>query len=147
MCPFLRKPRAALSGSLVVLATLLLTSAAPAQVTASNPAGSAFGIRELDNSGQVGEITLYGRGKAATSVVVRIVGSNGRRERAGIYRGETCTGIGQRAYALKPILPGGFSRSTVGSSVTQLESGSYVVVVFASLKAGARPVACGDLYS
>src|ERR1700722_6111895 len=98
MCPPLRKPRAALSGSLVVLAALLLTSAAPAQATAPNPAGSAFGIRELNNSGQVGGITLFHRAKAATSVAVRIVGSNGRRERAGIYRGETCTGIGQQAY-------------------------------------------------
>lgn len=135
-----------MSGSLVVLAVLLLTSGAAAQGSAPSSVGTQFGMQELDNSGQVGEATLFPSGKA-TIVTIRIDGSNGRRESAGISA-QTCTstGLGGRAYVLKPISPAGWSRSTVHGTLGQLRSGNYSVVVLASTKAGARPVACGHLY-
>jgi hypothetical protein len=104
-------------------------------------------VQELNTSRKVGEATLFGSGKA-TTVAIRIDDSNGRRERAGIYRAHTCTAtsFGAPAYFVKPISAAGLSRSTVRATLGQLRSGKYSVVVLASTKAGARPVACEHLY-
>ncbi|MEA2663109.1 MAG: hypothetical protein QOI11_53 [Candidatus Eremiobacteraeota bacterium] len=131
----------------VLAATLLTTGVALAQPFPDDSgAGTKLGIEQLNNSGQVGEVTLF-RTDPSTRVLVRIDGANGRTEPVRIHRGRTCDQLDPRpAYVLSNLSAAGISRSIVRAGEDKLLSGNYNVVVFSSNAPGARPVSCGHLY-
>lgn len=136
--------------SAAVLVALLLTGAAArAQPFPGDPGlGVERGIQQLNNSGQVGTVTLFGRG-AATRVVVAVHGAPpGRLQSVRVVRGPSCDELnrGAPAYVLAD-LKGGSSTAIVKAPEGKLLSGNYNVVVFSANQAGARPTACGHLYA
>jgi hypothetical protein len=131
-----------------VAAALLTTAAASAQSYPGDPGvGTERGIEQVNNSGQVGTVTLFNAGASTRAVVVLHGTSPGRAQSVRIYRGASCEdfGPGQPAYFLNDMTNGA-SRSVVKAAEDKLLSGNYNVVVFASNAAGARATACGHLY-
>jgi hypothetical protein len=132
-----------------LVAVLLTTAVAVAQVTPGDPgAGTQLGVQEVNNSGQVGTVTLFNRG-ASTNVVVELMGTPaGRVQSVRLYRGHSCDDFlpGGPAYFLNDM-KNGASRSSVKLPEAKLLSGNYNVVVFSSNAAGARATACGHLYT
>ncbi|MDB5073321.1 MAG: hypothetical protein JWM87_4432 [Candidatus Eremiobacteraeota bacterium] len=131
-----------------VCAALLTTAVASAQSYPGDPGlGVERGIEQVNNSGQVGTVTLFNRG-AATSVVVDLKGTpEGRVQSVRVYRGPSCEDLGTSgpAYFLNDM-KNGRSVSVVKAPESKLLSGNYNVVVFSSNAAGARATACGHLY-
>jgi Cu/Zn superoxide dismutase len=131
-----------------VLAALLTTAVASAQSYPGDPGlGVERGIEQVNNSGQVGTVTLFNRG-ATTSVVVDLKGTpEGRVQSVRVYRGPSCEDLGTSgpAYFLNDM-KNGRSVSAVKAPESKLLSGNYNVVVFSSNAAGARATACGHLY-
>ncbi len=121
-------------------------------------AGVQRGVQQIDQSGQVGTITLFNRG-GTTHVLLDVKGiPGGRVESAHIHRGKGCD-PGQ--IDPKPVYPlsnivGGHSSSTVNASEDKLLSGNYVVIVHAGnmeamkgmmmSKAAGKYMSCGYLY-
>ncbi|HEV2740411.1 MAG TPA: hypothetical protein VGU66_17765 [Candidatus Elarobacter sp.] len=128
---------------------LLATTAASAQSYPDDPGlGTERGIEQVNNSGQVGTLTLFRRG-AVTRVVVDLKGTDpGRVQSVRIYRGPSCDDIGTSgpAYFLSDMRNGN-SVSTVKAPEDKLLSGNYNLVVFSSNAAGARATACGHIYA
>lgn len=133
---------------LALAAALLTTAVASAQSYPDDPGlGTERGIEQVNNSGQVGTVTLYRR-TPTTSVVVDLHGTEpGRVQSVRIYRGPSCDDLGTSgpAYFLHDMRDGR-SVSVVKAPEDKLLSGNYNVVVFSSNKAGARATACGHLY-
>ena len=131
-----------------VFAALLTTAVASAQSYPGDPGlGVERGIEQVNNSGQVGTVTLFNRG-ATTSVVVDLKGTpEGRVQSVRVYRGPSCEDLGTTgpAYFLNDM-KNGRSVSAVKAPESKLLSGNYNVVVFSSNTAGARATACGHLY-
>ena len=131
-----------------VFAALLTTAVASAQSYPGDPGlGVERGIEQVNNSGQVGTVTLFNRG-ATTSVVVDLKGTpEGRVQSVRVYRGPSCEDLGTSgpAYFLNDM-KNGRSVSAVKAPESKLLSGNYNVVVFSSNAAGARATACGHLY-
>ena len=128
-------------------AALLTTAVASAQTPGDPGLGTERGIEQVNNSGQVGTVTLFDRG-ASTSVVVALHGTiPGRVQSVRLYRGQSCEDLagGGPAYFLRD-LKNGTSTSVVKAAESKLLSGNYNVVVFSTNAAGARAVACGHLY-
>jgi len=96
-------------------------------------AGVQRGIQQLDQSGQVGTVTLF-NGGGRTRVVLNIHGEpRGRVEAAHIHRGKGCD---PSQIDPKPVYPlnnvvNGRSASTVNAPEDKLLSGNYVVIVHA----------------
>jgi hypothetical protein len=109
-------------------------------------AGTRLGIQQLNNSGQVGQVTLFKRGPN-TLVVLRLQSvPAGRREPAHIHRGRDCTSFDPKpAFGLAPVV-NNVSRTLVQYSEDKLLSGNYVVNVHASDRDLGHYVACGQLY-
>lgn len=129
-------------------AALLTTAVASAQSYPDDPGrGEERGIQQLNNSGQVGTVTLF-RHAESTTVVIRLHGVPlGRPQRAAIFRTRDCASVPPApAYKLSDVRDG-LSRSALNVSEDRLLSGNYSVVIFASTKAGAPPTACGWLYA
>jgi hypothetical protein len=128
---------------------LLATTAASAQSYPDDPGvGVERGVEQVNNSGQVGTVTLFRRG-AATSVIVDLKGTEpGRVQSVRIYRGPSCDDLGTSgpAYFLSDMR-NGRSGSNVKAPESKLLSGNYSLVVFSSNTAGARATACGHLYA
>jgi hypothetical protein len=128
---------------------LLTTTAASAQSYPDDPGtGTERGIEQVNNSGQVGTVTLFGRG-AVTRVVVDLKGTDpGRVQSVRLYRGPSCDDLGTSgpAYFLTDMRNGA-STSTVKAPEVKLLSGNYNVVVFSANTKGARATACGHLYT
>ena len=134
----------------VALALALLTTAgASAQSYPGDPgSGTERGIEQVNNSGQVGTVTLFGHG-ANTSAVVDLKGTPpGRVQSVRIYRGPSCDDLGTAgpAYFLNDMR-NGRSVSVVKAPEQKLLSGNYNLVVFSSNAAGARATACGHIYA
>jgi Cu/Zn superoxide dismutase len=131
-----------------VVAALLTTAAASAQSYPGDPgAGVERGIEQVNNSGQVGTVTLFGGGPN-TRVVVDLKGTpEGRVQSVRLYRGPSCDDLGTSgpAYYLTDM-KNGRSRSVVKAPESKLLSGNYNVVVFSSNQSGARATACGHMY-
>jgi hypothetical protein len=128
-------------------AALLTTAAASAQTPGDPGAGTQRGIEEVNNSGQVGTVTLF-NGGANTRVLVELHGTiPGRLQSVRLYRGPSCDDIGTTgpAYYLTDMKDGA-SRSVVKAPEDKLLSGNYNVVVFSTNAAGSRATACGHLY-
>jgi hypothetical protein len=129
-------------------AALLTTAVASAQSYPGDPGvGVERGIQQLNNSGQVGTVTLFGHGQP-TAVVIRLHGvPPGRTQRAGVYRTRDCASIPPApAYKLDDVRNGS-SHPMANASEDTLLSGNYSVVVFSSRKPGAPPTACAWLYA
>ncbi|MDQ6941433.1 MAG: hypothetical protein M3169_02840 [Candidatus Eremiobacteraeota bacterium] len=128
---------------------LLTTTVASAQSYPDDPGlGTERGIEQVNNSGQVGAVTLFHRG-AATSVVVDLKGTDPSRvQSVRIYRGKSCEEFdpGPPVYFLHDMR-NGRSVSSVKVAEEKLLSGNYNVVVFSSNAKGAGATACGHLYS
>ncbi len=128
---------------------LLTTTIASAQSYPDDPGvGTERGIEQVNNSGQVGTVTLFHRG-AATSVVVDLKGTDSSRvQSVRIYRGKSCEEFdpGPPVYFLHDMR-NGRSVSSVKVAEEKLLSGNYNVVVFSSNAKGAASTACGHLYS
>ena len=128
---------------------LLATTVASAQSYPDDPGiGTERGIEQVNNSGQVGTLTLFRRG-AVTRVVVDLKGTDPSRvQSVRIYRGPSCDDIGTSgpAYFLSDMRNGS-SVSTVKAPEDKLLSGNYNLVVFSSNTAGARATACGHIYA
>jgi hypothetical protein len=131
-----------------LLAALLTTSVASAQSYPGDAgAGTERGIEQVNNSGQVGTVTLF-RADPATRVAVVLHGTTpGRTQSVRLYRGPSCDDLGTSgpAYYLTDV-KNGASRSVVKAPEDKLLSGNYNLVVFSSNQAGAHAVACGHLY-
>lgn len=121
---------------------------ARAQIDPNDPLGLGIqrGIQELNNSGQVGTVTLFHRGEK-TFVDVAMHGvPSGKIERVGLYRIGSCSfspGV-TPAYALED-LRNARSRTLVHAPVDKLVSGNYSVVVRSQLQPD-HLFACGQLY-
>ena len=128
---------------------LLTTTVASAQSYPDDPGvGTERGIEQVNNSGQVGTVTLFRRG-AATRVVVDLKGTDpGRVQSVRLYRGPSCDDLGTSgpAYFLSDMR-NGRSVSTVKAPEDKLLSGNYDLVVFSSNTKGARATACGHIYA
>jgi hypothetical protein len=141
---------------LALIAVVALTCGlASAQDDRNANSGYELGVEQLNNSGQVGTLTLFNRGPR-TSVAVSIPGKLHRAQWIGVYRGYGCplafAGVDDLnsiatalVYSLKDLRRGS-SISTVPLDFNRLVSGNYTVVIFSSNEAGARPTACGHLY-
>ena len=132
-----------------LVAVLVTTGIATAQAYPGDTgAGIERGVEQLNNSGQVGTVTLFGR-DPNTRLVVAVHGTlPGRTQSVRIYRGQTCDDIGSAAptYFLTDM-KNGVSVSLVKAPVSKLLSGNYNVVVFSSTAPGAQTTACGHLYA
>ena len=128
---------------------LLTTTVASAQSYPDDPGlGTERGIEQVNNSGQVGTVTLLHRG-AVTRVLVDLKGTEpGRVQSVRLYRGKSCEEFdpGGPAYFLTD-LRNGASNSTVKAPEEKLLSGNYNLVVFSSNAKGAHATACGHLYT
>lgn len=133
---------------LALVAALLATTVASAQSYPDDPGvGVERGVEQVNNSGQVGTVTLFRRGPA-TRVVIDLKGTDPARvQSVRIYRGTSCEDLdpGRPAYFLTDMKNGG-SVSTVNAPEAKLLSGNYNVIVFSSNLAGAQATACGHLY-
>ena len=133
-----------------LLAALALTAApALAQMGPGGvPVGAGLqrGVQQLGQSGQVGFVTLFGAG-SGTRVVTAINGASTRVETVAIQRGKDCDAFEPAIVARSADLTNGISRGTVRMSEDRLLSGNYDVIVYSNNGPGARPVACGHLYS
>ena len=138
------------------LAAALLATAAAALIglasTGAEEQGEASGhgvqrgMQALNNSGEVGTVTVFGHGPQ-TRIVIRLHGQRaGEREPAMVMRVAVCTaGAHGATIPLAPV-GDGVSRTVIDLSSDRLLSGNYSVLVHA---ADARPghlVACGHLY-
>jgi hypothetical protein len=130
-------------------AVLALATAATAQIDPDDTgAGTKLGLASLNNSGQVGTVTLFSHGARATLLVLRIESEPPRQtEAARVRRGRTCGTLNTAAaYPLAPVVDG-VSRTVVDAPEAKLLSGNYVVSVHASRRRAARVVSCGELHS
>ncbi|GAC1576645.1 MAG: hypothetical protein NVS3B7_09640 [Candidatus Elarobacter sp.] len=131
-----------------VAAALLTTTAAYAQTTPGDTgAGTERGIEQVNNSGQVGTVTLFNRGSGTRAVVVLHGTVQGRVQSVRLYRGPSCDDLsGKPQYFLDDMRNGVSTTSAVKASADKLLSGNYNIVVFSSKAAGASATACGHLY-
>ena len=129
-------------------AAALTTTAALAQSYPGDPgSGEQRGMEQVNNSGQVGMVTLFRRGPS-TAVGVELKGTEpGHVQSVRIYRGPSCDDLAPKPQYFLSDMRNGVSRSVVKAPEEKLLSGNYNVVVFSSNQAGARATACGHLYS
>jgi hypothetical protein len=122
-------------------------SSAHAQIAPDDSgAGIKRGMQELNNSGQVGTVTLFRRGQNTLVVIDLHSVPAGRREPAHIHRAKDCETIDPKpAFGLAPVV-NGMSRTLVQYSEDKLLSGNYSVNVHASDKDLGHYVSCGHLY-
>jgi hypothetical protein len=127
-------------------AVSLLTIPAHAQSYPGDAgAGVQRGIQQLNNSGQVGTVTLFEHARDAL-VFVQIHGAP-HAESVRVVRGADCDSLAPAVAFVVSDLHGGVSRSLVHAGVDRLLSGNYNVVVYGSTALHAGPVACGHLYA
>lgn len=128
-------------------AGMVTIAAATAQpYPGDNGEGVQRGIQELNNSGQVGTVTLFVRG-AGSGIVVLLHGVDpAQAQSVRLYRGAGCEALAPSPRYVLADLKNGISRTAVTLSRTRLLSGNYNVVVFATNRHGAAPTACGHLY-
>lgn len=133
-----------------VAATLLAaltTAVASAQGYPGDPgAGVERGIQQLNDSGQVGTVTLFRRAARTAIFVVMHGVSPGRTESVRVYRGQDCDALESSPRYFLSDLKGGVSRTEIALSEERLLSGNYNVVVFLNNRPGAAAAACGHLY-
>ena len=81
---------------IAALCALCVTTAAIAQIAPGDTgAGIQRGMHSVNNSGEVGTVTLFARaGGAKTLVVIELAGEpNGRHQPASLHRGKACDDV------------------------------------------------------
>jgi hypothetical protein len=132
----------------VLFAALLAPVAAAAQPAGVGP-GYQLGVEGLNNSGQVGYITLF-RAGSRTVFRIEMQGAGSRVQPVIVVRGRDC---GPAVSGAKPVYRVGTLRSGRGTGTIPLDfgrlvdSGNYSVLLLSSPSAGARASACGHLYT
>lgn len=135
----------------IVAALFATTAPSFAQIAPGDTgAGAQRGTQEMNNSGQVGTVTLFRHG-STTEVVLNVKSTRAGRQAARIYRGKSCDALQANrasAYTLSDVV-NGHSRTMVRASGAKLLSDNYVVIVHAgtSGKALQHEVSCGHLYA
>ena len=135
--------------TVAALAAALLCSATASAQSYPGDTGRGYllGIQQVNNSGEVGTVTLFNRG-SKTLVAVNINGAPAKAQSVRIYRGRGCdSDIGEKPEYYLNDVRGGSSVSTVQIPFARLVSGNYNVMVFSSNQAGAQAAACGHLYT
>ena len=138
-------------GTVLAAYLIALAKSAPhagAQIDPNDPLGlgTKLGIQTLNNSGQLGSITLFKRG-AKTFVDVSMAGvPHGKTETAAIHRSRDCDGaIDPKATYTLGDVRSGRSRTLLAVAKDRLLSGNYGVVI--ASKADPRHYfGCGHLY-
>jgi hypothetical protein len=133
----------------IAFATPTLAQSPPSDAGAS--AGTKLGMRELNNSGQTGFVTLFSHGTNEALVIVSVAAPDGVTEAAHIHRGRTkpgqensCDNLDPKpAYVLHPVV-NGRSATLVKAPEDKLLSGNYVINVHAQNDL-AHYVSCGEL--
>ena len=122
---------------LTTVAAIACASPALAQLPPGDAGfGTKLGMRQLNNSGQAGEMTLFAHGPNETLVVLKISSAGGKTEAAHIHRGHTeagqensCDNLDPKpTFALHPVVNGN-SKTLVKASEDRLLSGNYVINV------------------
>ena len=131
----------------MVAAVLAATLPATAQTAPdASSSGVQRGVMQLNQSGQTGYITLYGRAGDKTLLVTKMEGvPAGRVQALTIHRGQDCDSVDPKAVARGTDLKDGRSTGTVPLSQARLLSGNYDVIIFSGTTAAAKPVACVHL--
>ncbi|MGA3035877.1 MAG: hypothetical protein ABSE64_00205 [Vulcanimicrobiaceae bacterium] len=135
----------------IVAALFATTAPTFAQIAPSDTgAGTQRGTQEMNNSGQVGTVTLFRHG-STTEVVLNIKSTRAGRESARIYRGKSCESLQANrnsAYTLSDVV-NGRSRTRVNASGAKLLSDNYVLIIHAGTSGTAlqHEVSCGRLDS
>ncbi|HEY4438935.1 MAG TPA: hypothetical protein VGN14_00685 [Candidatus Elarobacter sp.] len=127
------------------IVVLSATAAAAQSYPGDSGAGVQRGVEQVNNSGQVGTVTLF-RGGVTTRVEIALQGTTAKPESVRIYRGPSCADLSARPVFVLADVKNGISRSSIAASADTLLSGNYDVVIFANNRAGARAAACGHLY-
>ena len=129
------------------LFAVLTTAVASAQgYPGDSGAGVERGIQQVNDSGQVGTVTLFRRG-TRTGIFVTMHGVlPGRTQSVRVYRGQDCDALESSPRYFLADLKGGVSRTEVALSEDRLLSGNYNLVVFSRNHPGAPAAACGHLY-
>src|SRR5471030_1497288 len=114
----------------VLAIALSLGGIASAQIDPTDTgAGDKVGMQELNNSGQIGSVTLFGHG-ATTSVVIALADiPGGKVQAATIHRGKDCDTVDPKATTRLGDIKGGHGRTVVKMPESQLMSGNYSVLV------------------
>ena len=141
--------RLRLAGSALGAWLLAATLAGGAQTDPNDPLGlgTKLGIQTLNNSGQLGFITLFGRGSHKTLVDLTMSGvPRSKVELASLRRGRDCSGKIDRkiAFVLGDVR-NGRSGTLLAASEATLLSGNYITIV-ASKETPSHYLACGHLY-
>jgi len=136
----MKRPAAALT--FVLLAA---TAAGAQSYPGDGGAGTQRGIEGLNNSGQIGTVTVLRR-DPNTLIALDLHGTDGRPQSVRIYRGRSCDDLAPRPMYFLADAKNGVSRSSVSVGADTLLSGNYNVVVFSTNRTGARTTACGHLY-
>ncbi|TAM76675.1 hypothetical protein EPN44_04975 [bacterium] len=127
---------------------LAIAAALAFAVTSLTPVFAAppekIGLMGLNNSGEVGTVTLAARG-SKTEVSLSVQGGpKGVAQPAHVHRG-SCDNLNPNpAFALSNVVSGR-SNTLVNASLSKLMSGNFAVNVHASTKNLKRYVACGEL--
>jgi hypothetical protein len=136
------------AGLALACALLPAFSPASAQINPNDPLGRGVqrGIGQLNDSGEVGTVTLYRRGEKTLVDIAMHGVPPGKVETAGIYRIADCSFRPgpTPAYALEDLRNGG-SSTLVAAPIDKLLSGNYSVVLRSQLKPD-HLFACGQLY-
>jgi hypothetical protein len=140
--------RLILTGVAIAFATPALAQLPPGD----EGTGTKLGMRQLNNSGQAGEMTLFAHGPNETLVVLKVASAEGKTEAAHIHRGHTapdqensCDNLDPKpTYILHPVVNGN-SKTLVKASEEKLLSGNYVINVHSQSNV-AHYVSCGELY-
>ncbi|GAC1425125.1 MAG: hypothetical protein NVSMB64_32280 [Candidatus Velthaea sp.] len=124
-----------------------LGGVATAQTAPGDPgSGEKLGIQQLNNSGQIGSVTLLSRGATTLVNVVLDGAPGGRTEAVTIHRGSDCETVDPKAAYRLNDLKGGRGTSRVNAPIDRLMSGNYSVLVYSGTQSSAHAVACGHLY-
>lgn len=111
--------------------------------------GNKLGMMELNNSGQDGEVTLFGRdGGKSTLVVIATEGAPHHAQPAAIHLAKSryCDAIEPAAvYPLNNVVSGK-SQTLLHVPILRLLSGRYSVLIGTSAANPRRFVSCGALY-
>lgn len=108
--------------------------------------GWRLGVMQQNNSGQVGDVTLFRHGAHQTLVVIRLEGAPHHPQPAHIHRGRDCNHLDPTpAFPLNNVV-NGRSSTMVNVPIDTLLSGNYSVNVHASAANLTHYVACGNLH-
>jgi len=123
---------------------------ATAQMPPGDPGlGNKLGIQEMNNSGEAGEVTLFGRnGGRSTLVVVNVQGSPHRPQPLGIHRARTCESAEPAAaFHLNNLVNGHSATLLPNVAILRLLSGNYSVMIGSQMSNPTHYVSCGHLYT